>query len=133
MDPVNPNRILIVEDEALLALELEETLEQAGFQVVGVTPTCGAALEWAERHSPDLVLMDIGLAGRRDGIEAAMILQRDFGIPSLFLTGISPEDLEDRWTSAKPVGGENRPVGIVPHFTRPPMGGRGPPADRNWP
>lgn len=110
MHHVNLNRILIVEDEALLALELEDTLEQAGFQVVGVTPTCGTALEWAERQSPDLALMDICLAGRRDGIEAAMILQRDFGIPSLLLTGLSPAGLEERWTSAKPVGVLTKPL-----------------------
>jgi two-component system, response regulator PdtaR len=104
------NRILIVEDEALLALELEDTLEQAGFQVVGVTPTCGTALEWAERQMPDLVLMDIALAGRHDGIEAAIILRRDWGIPSLFLTGNRAGGLEGRCAESNPAGFLTKPV-----------------------
>jgi two-component system, response regulator PdtaR len=99
---------MIAEDEALLALELEETLEQAGFQVVGVTPTCGTALEWAERQMPDL--MDIALAGRRDGIEAAIILRRDWGIPSLFLTGNRAGGLEGRCAESNPAGFLTKPV-----------------------
>lgn len=79
-------RILIVEDEALIAAELEDRLQRRGFEVLGPVDTADAAIATVEMHRPDLVLMDIRLKGERDGIAAAGEVQSRFATPVLFLT-----------------------------------------------
>ena len=70
----NPLRILVVEDEALVARDLHHTLSGAGYEVTGVCRTGEEALEAVQRQQPDVVLMDIHLEGIMDGVEAAGIL-----------------------------------------------------------
>ena len=65
------NRILIVEDEGLIALDLKKKLEKIGYSVPMITDNADDALLFVERPQPDLVLMDIRLRGLRDGIAAA--------------------------------------------------------------
>ena len=79
--------ILIVEDELLIALEAERVLGEAGYCVVDAVPSAEAALRAVERFRPDLVLMDVRLAGEPDGVEAAVEIWRRFGVRSLFATG----------------------------------------------
>lgn len=79
--------ILIVEDEALVALGMSVSLEKAGYKVVGVVSSAVQAIEAVSRLRPGIVLMDITLRGPTDGIEAARLLQERFGIPVLFVTG----------------------------------------------
>jgi CheY-like chemotaxis protein len=79
-------RVLIVEDEYFVALDAEDALSAAGFTVVGMAATADEAIGLAEAERPDVVLMDIRLAGPRDGIYAAAEIRRRFGIPSLFAT-----------------------------------------------
>ena len=77
-----PNhRIMIVEDEALFALNLQQTLESLGYEVPTVSYSGEEALEQVADISPDLVLMDIQLAGTIDGIEAATQIRDRFDIP----------------------------------------------------
>ncbi len=64
-------RILIVEDEGIVAADLESTLQKLGYTVVGTAATGEQAVEKAEKTAPDLVLMDIRLKGEMDGIDAA--------------------------------------------------------------
>lgn len=79
-------RVLIVEDEYFVALDTEDALSAAGFTVVGMAATADEAIALAGAERPDVVLMDIRLAGPRDGIAAAAEIRRRFGIPSLFAT-----------------------------------------------
>ena len=79
-------RILIVEDEAIICAELKSTLRSLGHDVVASANSGEEAIEKADIHRPDLVLMDIKLEGKIDGIEAAQIIQFKFGIPIIFLT-----------------------------------------------
>ena len=77
-----PNhRIMIVEDEALVALNLQKILESFGYEVPTVVYSGEEALEQVADISPDLVLMDIQLAGAIDGIEAATQIRDRFDIP----------------------------------------------------
>jgi hypothetical protein len=69
-----PRRILIVEDEIFIQLDLERELTAAGFQIVGIADNAAEALRLAEREQPDAVLMDIRLRGARDGLDAALEL-----------------------------------------------------------
>lgn len=79
-------RVMIVEDEFIVALDLETTLEGAGFEVVGVASNAADAVLIAEQQRPSVVVMDVRIAGERDGIEAAVEIYERFGIRSLFAT-----------------------------------------------
>src|ERR1043166_8568219 len=74
------DRILIVEDDLLIASQIEVALTDAGFQIVGTASTGKEALELAKLQSPTLVVMDIRLPGDRDGIDTALDLFRSHGI-----------------------------------------------------
>lgn len=82
-------RILIVEDEALVALQMRGALQRAGHQVTGVADTLTEAIESAEQHRPDLALVDLQLAQGCNGLDVAAELKKR-GVPSLFLTGNCP-------------------------------------------
>ena len=80
-------RILIVEDEMLIALVAAEDLTEAGHGVVGIAASHDRALALAEAERPDLALMDVRLETGPDGIEAATALRQRFGIPSILASG----------------------------------------------
>ena len=103
-NPHVSNRVLIVEDEFLIAADAEDALREAGLEVVGIAATFEEAVALGERMLPDLVLMDIRLASPRDGIEAATEIRRRFGIPSLFTSANHDEATRLRAEPAKPVG-----------------------------
>ena len=97
-------RILIVEDEGLIALDLKEKLEQAGYTVPGVHNNATDALASLERLQPQLVLMDIRLRGPLDGIEAADQIRRKFRLPVIFVTSHSDRATLDRARITGPFG-----------------------------
>jgi len=97
-------KILVVEDEVAVALELEESLTREGYEVVGVARSGEEAADMARRFRPDLILMDIVLKGEMDGIDAAGKIRQELDIPVVFLTGHSQEELIDRAKSTKPYG-----------------------------
>jgi two-component system, response regulator PdtaR len=84
--PGEPARILIVEDDFLIALQAETALAEAGFHVIGVAASADEAVELTASHQPDVILMDVRLSGTRDGIDLAIELFREFGIRSIFAT-----------------------------------------------
>ncbi len=105
----SPFRILVVEDEFLIALALEDMLSAAGYGVVGVARTFEEALRLSLESKPDLVLMDIQIASRRDGVDAAIQLREAFNIPSLFTTANVDPDTVGRAKAADPVGWLSKP------------------------
>ena len=103
-------RVLIVEDEYFVALFVEDALMDAGITVVGVAATADEAIALTTAAKPDLVLMDIRLAGPRDGIEAATEILQQLGIRSLFATGNSDPTTQARGTRlASPLGWLSKP------------------------
>ncbi len=80
-------KILIVEDEAIIALNLKRTLETMGHQVLPVAASMERAVETARGGNPDLILMDILLKGDGTGIDAAYEIRRFSKVPIMFLTG----------------------------------------------
>jgi len=86
-------RILVVEDESIAALFEREILERAGYEVTGVVKYGEEAIEKAGQSHPDLVLMDINLKGEMNGIEAAGIIYKRYGIPSIFVTAYSHKEV----------------------------------------
>ncbi|OGR02501.1 MAG: hypothetical protein A2284_12740 [Deltaproteobacteria bacterium RIFOXYA12_FULL_61_11] len=83
--------VLLVEDETIIAMELEQTLQDLGHLVVARVTTGEAAIEAAARHNPELVLMDIRLAGRLSGVEAAAVILSRRRLPLIFLTAYSDD------------------------------------------
>ncbi len=88
-------RILIVEDEQIVAEDLESKLTKIGHQVVGTAGSGEDAITVAERIRPELVLMDVRLQGKMDGTEAARRLQRLTGAPVIFITAFADVFLRD--------------------------------------
>jgi DNA-binding response OmpR family regulator len=79
-------RILIVEDEAIIAMDLQETLAEAGYAVIAAVASGEEALALCAKETPDLVLMDVHLQGQLTGIETAQQLRKSYAIPSVLLT-----------------------------------------------
>ncbi|WP_052370336.1 diguanylate cyclase domain-containing protein [Chromobacterium haemolyticum] len=87
------NGLLIVEDEGVVALDLQTSLESLGYRVLGVCANADDAVRRAEADQPDLVLMDIHLDGDVPGTEAARVIRERFQIPSIFLTAYAEDDM----------------------------------------
>ncbi len=101
-------RILIVEDEAVTAADLHDELTARGYEVIGTTGTAEGAQRMADDGRPDLVLMDINIAGSADGIIAASAM-RGLEIPVIFLTAHYDERTLERAKLATPVGYITKP------------------------
>ena len=87
-------RVLIVEDEVLVALEMQIILNAAGFDVVGVASNLANAIDIASRELPQLAIVDINLAGGDRGIDVVAKL-KERGIPAIFSSGNCPQDGDD--------------------------------------
>ena len=97
---MNSARILIVEDERIVQLDLETRLKRIGHLVVGVTSRGDEAIARARELKPDLVIMDVRLEGAMDGIEAARQIRAEQGTPVIYVTAYaaalqdaSPQDV----------------------------------------
>lgn len=97
-------QILIVEDEILVAKDIQNMLELSGYGVVGIALTGESAIDMAKKKSPDLVLMDIALKGPLDGIQASEIIRKDFSLPVIYLTALSDETTLQRAKITEPFG-----------------------------
>ncbi|OGD09667.1 MAG: histidine kinase [Candidatus Aminicenantes bacterium RBG_13_62_12] len=97
-------KILIVEDEAIVAKDMESMLRSMGYEVSGVASTGAAALRLAEEAHPDLVLMDIVLQGDMDGIEAAAKIWQSLGIPVIYITAYADKNTLGRAKVTEPFG-----------------------------
>lgn len=84
--------VLVIEDEAVVALFLTDVLEELNCQVCAVAPSGREALDLAAKHRPDLAMVDVRLKGDLDGVETALQLHDQFGIRSVLLSG-DPEAL----------------------------------------
>ena len=101
---MKPATILIVEDEGIIARDIRQQLMELGYEVVGDTPTGEASLTLTEQLKPSLVLMDIHLAGKMDGIEAAQAIRKRFGTPVVFLTAFAGAETLERAKLTEPFG-----------------------------
>ncbi len=97
-------RILIVEDEALSAMSLAESLTRMGYQVVDTVDTGEGAVEAVERHPVDLILMDIMLKGSMTGIEAAKRINAKADVPVIYLSAYSDDETLEGAKATKPYG-----------------------------
>jgi AmiR/NasT family two-component response regulator len=107
MNPTSPpkaKRILIVEDEGIVAADLEDRLNRMGYHVGGKAASGGGAIEEAAKIRPDLVLMDIILQGPLDGVETAEQITNRYEIPVVFLTAHADDSTTKRAELTGPFG-----------------------------
>jgi signal transduction histidine kinase len=98
------SKILIVEDESIIALDVKTSLLDAGYDVVAIAVSGEDAIALVTEHEPDLILMDIRLRGKIDGIEAAAAIVKSSRSPIIFLTAHADKDTLDRAKLTGPFG-----------------------------
>ncbi len=105
-------RILIVDDDYLVAVALAGSLGESGFDVVGIASSAAEALSLARAQRPQLILMDIRLAGPQDGIDAAVEIFRTLGIRCVFATAYHDPRTRARAEPASPLGWLPKPYSM---------------------
>jgi PAS domain S-box-containing protein len=98
------HRIMVVDDEVIITAQLERRLVLMGYEVVGRANSGEKSVDMARRLRPDLVLMDIVMPGKYDGIEAARLIKEDMDIPVIFMTAYADEEYVKRAKNVEPFG-----------------------------
>jgi CheY-like chemotaxis protein len=101
---VSGTRVMIVEDEAVVALHLRQELNRLGYTVAGTATAGDQALRMIEEVFPDVILMDIHIQGEIDGIETASRIPRYLHVPVIFLTAYSEDVTLKRAGETHPYG-----------------------------
>lgn len=101
---MNSKKILIVEDELITAEGIKVCLGEAGYEVTGMYAAAEEAIDSIERARPDLVMMDIKLRGKMDGVEAAEIILERFDLPVIYLTSFADDEVIRRAASTESYG-----------------------------
>jgi len=102
-------KILIVEDENIIAMDIIHILRGFGYNVCGVVSTGEESIDKAFLFHPDLILMDIRLRGTMDGVCAARAIQAQMNIPVIYLTAFGDDHTLSRVDKTKPFGYINKP------------------------
>ncbi|MBT8233950.1 MAG: response regulator transcription factor [Saprospiraceae bacterium] len=97
-------KVLIVEDEVLIAKHIEDTLLSNNFLPIGIAHDSETALDYIANRSPEFVILDINIDGNKDGIEVAEVLKANYDIPFMFLTALSDIQTLDRAKKVNPSG-----------------------------
>lgn len=103
-------KIFIVEDDMIIQMFIERILSNLGLTIIGEARTGDEVIEFLKTQQPDFILMDIGLAGNKDGIETAQIINQSYDIPIIFLTGNSDKPTLERAKKTNPIGFINKPI-----------------------
>jgi putative two-component system response regulator len=98
------HKIMVVDDEVLVTMQLEKHLTAMGYEVVGRASSGEACIDMARHLRPDLILMDIVMPGRLDGIDASEIIRAELDIPVIFLTGYADDEFLSRAKHVQPFG-----------------------------
>jgi len=98
------SKILIVDDEAIITMQLEERLTAMGYTVAGMAASGEESIEKARQLQPDLILMDIVMPGKINGIEAAKVIGSEFHIPVVFVTAYADDEIIEKAKSVRPYG-----------------------------
>jgi len=97
-------RVLVVDDEAIITMQLEEHISSLGHKVVGMASSGEEAIEKARAAKPDIVLMDIVMPGKTNGIAAAKVIHEELGIPVIFITSYADDKIIQEVKKVNPYG-----------------------------
>lgn len=103
-------KILIVEDQKIIAVDLERTLKSRGYAIAGICDTGEDALKLTDENKPDLILMDILLNGEKNGIETAQMIKKNYNIPIIYLTALTDMDTYLKAVKTEPLKYLMKPV-----------------------
>lgn len=103
-------RVAVVEDEAIIALEIEDLLTDLGAEVIGSALSADEAVRLAGSMRPDCMTMDIRLQGQRDGVDAALEIYRRFGVRCIFVSAYDDAATMTRAEPARPLGWIGKPI-----------------------
>jgi CheY-like chemotaxis protein len=106
-------RVLVVDDEILPAMLMRMQLSSAGLVVTEIVPSGEMAIARAREGRPDLIVMDVQLAGAMDGIEAAEAIRREASIPFIFLTGYDDRATQERARALEPLAYLVKPIDVA--------------------
>src|SRR4030042_175917 len=101
---MDKTKLMVVDDEVLIAIELEEGLSSMGYEILGRTASGEGAIDMARQLRPDAILMDIVMPGTTDGISAAKIIKTEWDIPIIFLTAYADDQYIERAKAVEPFG-----------------------------
>jgi CheY-like chemotaxis protein len=110
MNMKNNLEVLIVEDEIFIAKALELELNKRGYAVSAILSQGEDVLNWLGEHIPDLILMDIQLAGKIDGIETIEAMSKDIKIPVVFMSATNTDEIKRKILKLNPVGFVDKPI-----------------------
>ncbi len=96
--------IMIIEDEAIVAMDLEQRLKKMGYGVAAVHADSDKAIKYLSIHTPDLILCDINIRGQNDGISVALHVREKKRVPLIFVTALSDRGTLERAKKALPYG-----------------------------
>jgi len=97
-------QILIVEDEPIIANDIQQILRKKGYNVIGIAHDSETGLDMIHTRKPDLILLDVNIEGQRDGVQIAELVREKYKIPFIFLTSYSDESTLDRAKATNPLG-----------------------------
>ena len=102
--------ILIVEDDAIIAMDMEQVLSRKGYNVIGIIDRGEKVLPAIDKKQPDIVLMDINIKGNADGVDVAKKLLDELGLKVIYVTAYSDVNMKERAFMTEPVGYLIKPV-----------------------
>lgn len=102
-------KVLIAEDDCLIAEDIRKTLEDNGYSVVSVAATGKDVIKLSDSKKPDIILMDINLKGKMTGIDAAEIIHKSKNIPIIYITGLTDDESFLNAYTTKPVAYLTKP------------------------
>ena len=105
-------KLLLVEDNYIVAMEIQQELQERGYNTYKIATTGKKAVEIAKQKSPDAIIMDILLSSDMDGIEAAQKILTEENIPIIFLTGYDSENIRQRAHKLEPAAYIVKPVDV---------------------
>jgi len=97
-------RVLVVDDEAVITMQLEERISSMGHKVVGMASSGDGAITKARATKPDIILMDIVMPGKTNGIAAAKVIDKELGIPVIFITSYADDKIIEEVKQVNPYG-----------------------------
>ncbi|WP_339712786.1 response regulator [uncultured Kriegella sp.] len=103
-------KVLIIEDNFIIQMFLESIITDMGHEVANTVDNSEDALDFIEANKPNLILLDIGISGSRDGIETSQIIYEKYKIPVIFITGNSDESTLERAKKTKPIHIIHKPI-----------------------
>lgn len=106
-------KVLVVENDSVIAKEIESTLYDLGYQVVGLNKSGIKTFDLLKSQQPDIVLLDIHLKGNQSAIELAKIIRRKYNLPFIFLAGYSNDELLTLAGSVMPYGYLIKPLTVI--------------------